>query len=32
MGYVHRARFEPGTVVEVAGAPATVSRLPLDAA
>ena len=32
MGYVHRSRFEPGTSVEVAGAPATVALLPLDAA
>jgi len=31
MAYVHRARFEPGTVVDVAGAPATVSGLPLGA-
>lgn len=29
MGYVHRSRFEPGTVVEVAGAAATVAALPL---
>jgi len=31
MGYVHRSRFDPGTVVEVAGAPATVALLPLTA-
>jgi folate-binding protein YgfZ len=31
MGYVHRSRFEPGTVVEVEGAPATVTALPLEA-
>lgn len=31
MGYVHRARFEPGTAVEVAGAAATVTLLPLTA-
>jgi folate-binding protein YgfZ len=30
MGYVHRSRFEPGTAVEVAGAPATVAAFPLD--
>jgi len=29
MGYVHRSAAEPGTVVEVASAPATVARLPL---
>jgi folate-binding protein YgfZ len=29
MGYVHRSRFEPGSVVEVAGAAATVAALPL---
>jgi glycine cleavage system aminomethyltransferase T len=28
MGYVHRSRFEPGTAVEVEGAPATVEALP----
>jgi folate-binding protein YgfZ len=27
MGYVHRSRFEPGMVVEVEGAPATVTAL-----
>jgi tRNA-modifying protein YgfZ len=29
MGYVHRSAAEPGTRVEVSGAPATVARLPL---
>jgi folate-binding protein YgfZ len=29
MAYVHRSHFEPGTVVEVAGSPATVATLPL---
>jgi hypothetical protein len=29
MGYVHRRCFEPGTLVEVAGAPATVVALPM---
>lgn len=29
MAYVHRSRFEPGTAVAVAGAPATVAALPL---
>ena len=29
MGYVHRTAAEPGTVVEVGSAPATVARLPL---
>jgi folate-binding protein YgfZ len=29
MGYLHRNAAEPGTVVEVASAPATVARLPL---
>jgi tRNA-modifying protein YgfZ len=29
MGYVHRSAAEPGTVVDVASAPATVARLPL---
>jgi folate-binding protein YgfZ len=32
MGYVHRTRLEPGTAVEVDGAPATVAALPLEAA
>jgi folate-binding protein YgfZ len=32
MGYVHRSRFDAGTVVDVAGAPATVALLPLAAA
>jgi len=32
MGYVHRARFEPGTVVEVSGSAATVALLPLEPA
>jgi glycine cleavage system aminomethyltransferase T len=30
MGYVHRSRFEPGTAVEVDGAPAGVAELPLE--
>jgi len=30
MGYVHRSRFEPGTHVEVDGAPASVVRLPFE--
>ena len=30
MGYVHRSHYEPGTIVEVAGAPATVVALPMD--
>jgi tRNA-modifying protein YgfZ len=30
LGYVHRSHFEPGTVLEVAGSPATVSRLPFE--
>jgi folate-binding protein YgfZ len=30
MGYVHRSRFEPGTHVEVDGAPAAVVRLPFE--
>jgi folate-binding protein YgfZ len=30
MAYVHRGHFEPGTVVEVAGSPATVTGLPLE--
>jgi hypothetical protein len=30
MGYVHRSRFEPGTPVEVDGAPAGVAELPLE--
>jgi folate-binding protein YgfZ len=29
LGYVHRSRFEPGTQVEVRGAPATVTLLPM---
>jgi len=29
MGYVHRKAADPGTVVEVASAPATIARLPL---
>lgn len=32
MGYVHRKAFEPGTAVEVGGAPATVVALPFPAA
>jgi folate-binding protein YgfZ len=32
MGYVHRKAFEPGTAVEVDGAPATVAALPFAAA
>jgi hypothetical protein len=29
MGYIHRSAAEPGTVVEVSSAPASVARLPL---
>jgi folate-binding protein YgfZ len=31
LGYVHRSRFEPGTEVEVGGAVATVTALPMAA-
>jgi len=31
MAYVHRSHFEPGSIVEVAGRPATVAALPLEA-
>jgi folate-binding protein YgfZ len=31
MGYVHRSRFEPGTVVQVGGLEATVTALPFPA-
>jgi len=31
MAYVHRSHGEPGSVVEVAGEPATVAQLPFDA-
>jgi folate-binding protein YgfZ len=30
MGYVHRSRFDPGTHVDVDGAPAAVVRLPFE--
>lgn len=31
MAYVHRKHFEPGTLLQVAGAPATVTALPFPA-